>query len=194
MPISDEADTSSLTYKITIDGNGVKVAKHIDAATATEILSLVMSGSTTQTAPPSRRSPKRAASNGTAKPAGTSTGKTKRRAGSPGIVKELSLRPKGKTSLVDFVAEKQPSTHQQKQALIVYWLRHIGDMSQGITVDHVNTCYLEANWPRPTNLPNALAVTSKRKGWLDTSDMSNIRLTTRGEDEIKHNLPPKQKK
>ena len=77
--------------------------------------------------------------------------------------------------------------------MIVYWLREEAGISSGITVDHVNTCYAEANWARPADLRNALQVTAATKGWLDTSNMDDIRLTTRGEDELLHNLPPKKK-
>lgn len=185
---------STPTFKVTIDGDGVKVARDVDAATATEILGLVMGGGSSPQRPASSGRAGRSRSRRTKPVASGQTAKTKRRSSSPNVVRDLSLRPKGKTAFVDFADEKKPATHQQKQVVIVHWLRHEAGMSEGITTDHVNTCYLEANWPRPSDLSNALAVTSKRKGWLDTSDLSNIRVTTRGEDEVNHNLPPKPKK
>jgi hypothetical protein len=39
------------------------------------------------------------------------------------------------------VADKQPSSHQQKQLVAVYWLAKEARLSSGITVDHINTCY-----------------------------------------------------
>lgn len=195
MSVSSEADASTPSYSITIDGNGVKVSKEIDADTATEILAMVMGGSSR---PSTRTRAKKPARSRASKPSKTggngSKPPAKRKAGSPGIVKDLSMRPKGKKTFMEFIAEKQPSTHQQKQAVILYWLRNEAAMAAGITTDHVNTCYLEANWPRPATLDNAMQVTAKVKGWFDTSDMSNIRLMTRGEDEVKHNLPPPAKK
>jgi hypothetical protein len=193
MSASGGGDEVTPTFTITISGDGVNVKKTVDVATATEILAVVMGGAGGSAS--TARAPKRPARTRAAKPAGSSTkSKPKRRAGSPSVVKDLTLRPKGKTAFVDFVATKQPKTHQQKQAVILYWLRHEGGVAQGITTGHVNTCYVEANWPRPADLNNALQVTAKVKGWFDTSDMSNIRLTTRGEDEVGHNLPPKPKK
>lgn len=193
MPVSDEADALSPTYKVTIKGDGVDIAKSVDAEITTEILGLVMGRASSATQRPQHRSRAR----GTATRGGrTSNGgsqKAKRKAAAPGIVKDLSLRPKGKTSFADFTVEKQPATHQQKQAVILYWLREFGSMSEGITTDHVNTCYLEAHWPRPANLANAISVTAKKKGWIDSSELSNIRLTTRGEDEVVHKLPPPPK-
>lgn len=194
MSASSGDGESTPSFKVTIDGDGVSVAKEVDAATATEIIALAMGGaSSSQSRPRSGTSTRTRAPRSKPTAGGKST-KTKRRAGAPSVVKDLSLRPKGKTAFVDFTAEKSPTTHQHKQVVIVYWLRHVAELSEGITADHVNTCYVEANWPRPSDLRNGLAVTSKAKGWFDTSDLSNIRLTARGEDEVQHNLPPKPKK
>ncbi len=78
--------------------------------------------------------------------------------------------------------------------MAVYWLEKEAGMSSGITADHINTCYKAAGWKRPSNLGNAVAVTSTRKGWLDTSDGGNIKLTVPGEDFVTHELPPAEKK
>jgi hypothetical protein len=75
----------------------------------------------------------------------------------------------------------------------VYWLAKESGLSSGITVDHINTCYQGAGRKRPSNLRNALAVTAMKKGWLDTSDGSDIKLTVPGEDFVVHELPPKKK-
>ena len=87
-----------------------------------------------------------------------------------------------------------PSSHQQKQAVILYWLKHEAGLGTGITVDHVNTCYLDANWARPAELPNSLSVTANKKGWLDSRNFDDLKITTRGEDIVQHDLPPKGKK
>jgi hypothetical protein len=74
--------------------------------------------------------------------ASTSTGfKQTRRSGGPSVVKDLSLRPKGKKSFAEFVAEKQPGSHQQNQLVAVYWLAKEAGLASGITVDHINTGY-----------------------------------------------------
>ena len=49
------------------------------------------------------------------------------------------MRPSGKKPFKEFAAEKNPATHQQKQAVSV-WLRHEAGLTQGITPAHVNTC------------------------------------------------------
>jgi hypothetical protein len=104
-------------------------------------------------------------------------------------VKDLSLRPSDKPSFSDFAAEKQPQNHYEKQAVAVYWLDKIVGVPSGITVDHINTCYLGAKWKRPTNFDNSLQITATRKGWIDTSDGSHIQITVPGEDLVVHDLP-----
>ena len=197
MPIPESADASPATYKIKVTGGGVNVDGEVDAATASEIVRLAMGGAPVTAAASTPRARKRAMRGTRArgvKGDGGATTKPKRRAsGSPGLVKDLNLRPGGKTSFEDFVAEKLPTSHRDKQAVIVYWLRHMADISN-ITLDHVNTCYVNAGWTRPTNFANSLAATAAQKGWLDTSDMTSIGITTLGEDQVTHGLPAKSKK
>jgi hypothetical protein len=186
-------DQGGSTYKLSLSGDGIKVDRRVDGSVAAQILQLVIGG-VPATAPTELRGrttarSSRARKTSAARGRGDPKPKGRRKGASPGIVKDLSLRPRGKKSFADFVAEKKPATHQEKQVVIVHWLRHVAGMASGITPDHVNSCYLDAGWPRPSDLSNALAVTSTRKGWLDTSVTNDIRITTRGEDEVNHKLP-----
>ncbi len=198
MAQDDAAEAAGPTYELTLEGEGIKVARTLSSATAMEVLSLVMTGGTApgsgggQRATPRRSPRRRRAATTTSTKDGAPKPKARRR-GSPGVVKDLSLRPKGKIAFADFVAEKGPKTHQQKQTVIVYWLHHEAGLTS-ITPDHVNTCYVDAGWARPADLYNNLQVTAGQKGWLDTRDMSDIKVTTRGEDEVNHNLPPQSKR
>ena len=197
MSISNESDASSATYKITLKGDGVTIAKDIDAAIAAEVMALVVGGpsygSATSTKP---KATKPRSHRGSAKKSSESAAKTraKKRSGSPGIVNDLELRPKGKQSFVDFAMEKKPDGHFEKQAVSLYWLRHIAGVATGISVDHVNTCYVAAEWPRPAALAGNMRLGATRTKWLDTSDRSNLILTTVGEDMVKHKLPRAQNK
>lgn len=193
MPVPNESDVPSATYKITLKGDGIAVDKEIDGATATEVVALIMGGASPGIGTSSHRrstSRKRAAS----KPSAARRGKPKAKARQPGVINDLNLRPSGKQSFVDFAKEKKPGGHFEKQAVILYWLRHSAGLSAGITLDHVNTCYTAAEWKRPARFASNMSLTAARKRWIDTSDMSNIVLTTLGEDEVKHNLPPAQAK
>lgn len=117
--------------------------------------------------------------------------KKRRKASSPGLVKDLSFRPEGKKTLRAFVGEKQPVTHGEKQAVVLHWLGTEGNVSGGASVNHVNTAYVEMNWRRPSDLANSLAKAASEKGWFDTSDLTQIQLTARGEDLVRHGLPAK---
>lgn len=182
-------------FKVTVVGDGVEIDRDVDVEVAMQVIGLVMGGAlpgpsadpassgrartaptdkaTSQRKPPKRDTPKKA----------------RRRSTGPGVVKNLSLRPQGKTPFSRFATEKEPKTHGEKQAVIVFWLQHEAEMADGITAAHINTCYQEAGWPRPNDLVANLYLTASRKGYVDTSDVENISITTRGEDLVGHSLP-----
>ena len=62
----------------------------------------------------------------------------------------------------------------------MFWLFKHGGVSK-VTIDHVNTCYQGAFWPRPADLANELQQTAAKKHWLVTKDAQNIEMTTIGE-------------
>lgn len=117
----------------------------------------------------------------------------KRSSSAPTMVKDLDLAPKGKTSFKDFVAEKAPTTNDDKNVVIVYYLAQVTGTSP-ITIDHVFTSYRSAGWKIPKNLQNSLAVTASRKGYFETSDLRDIRLEVHGINRVEHELPEKAKK
>lgn len=179
---------SSSTLHVTIKGEGLNIAMDVSLATANAMISLAMGGTVaaSDTASRSSAKPRRRAA---AKPTVARTGKAKPKSRRPGMVNDLQLRPKGKPSFVDFATEKQPDGHFEKQAVILYWLRHVAGVAAGISLDHVNTCYVAAEWPRPAALASNMRLGATRTKWLDTSDRSNLTLTTVGEDMVKHKLP-----
>lgn len=107
------------------------------------------------------------------------------------IDKTLNLKPSGKTSFADFAAQKSPSTDRKKVVLCVYYLLNkLGKKPIGI--NQVYTCYKSINWRVPADLAGTLCWVSSQKGWLDTSDSLDIKMTTHGENLIEHDLPPKK--
>jgi hypothetical protein len=188
-------------FKVTVTGTGMKIDQEVDQATALEIVGVLLGGGEVSGETPSHRARSRTSARrrpgqrSQAKRKAPAKRKTGGRSRSPGMVKDLKLRPSGKKGFKEFADEKTPTTHQEQQAVIVFWLQHIAGI-QGITVAHINTCYQNANWRRPANLMNSLAVTATKKGWLDTGDMDNITISSSGEDYVRHDLPhePKAKK
>lgn len=195
-----DSENSPERYALSLEGEGVAISREVNKNVALEIIAMVMSGSRL----PAPSEVNSGENSGTAQrpdatmrragrrtPAKKKATGPKRRAGSVGVVKDLGMRPAGKKSFADFIAEKQPRRHNERQVVIVAWLTQEAGISP-ITVEHVNTCYSEANWARPADLRNSMQVTSATKRWLDTGDMADIKLTTPGEDEVRHNLPPEK--
>lgn len=180
-------------YRLVLTGEGLNIDRSLDAATALTVVELVMGGVPGAAASPAKA--RQARKSKTKRKAAQGSGDLKRsprtKGSSPSIVRDLSLRPEGKPSFADFVEEKQPGSHFEKQAVAVYWLAEIAGMQEGITVDYINTCYVGAKWKRPVHFEKNLQLTAARRGWIDTSDGTNIKITVQGQDLVVHDLPSK---
>jgi hypothetical protein len=117
----------------------------------------------------------------------------RKRTGGPTTIRDLDLAPKGKTSLREFVGEKQPKTNHDQNVLSVYYLSEILGVP-AVTLDHVFTCYRDIRWREPASLSNSLSLTSNRKRFLDTSNLEDIKLTPAGRSHVELDLPPTTKK
>jgi hypothetical protein len=117
---------------------------------------------------------------------------TKRRAVAPTMLKDLDLAPKAKTSFKDFVAEKNPKSQDDKNAVSVYYLAQEAGVSP-ITTDHVFTCYRVAGWKIPPSLVMSLRLTASKKAYIDTANSQSILLTNHGINRVEHDLPMKSK-
>lgn len=119
-------------------------------------------------------------------------GKTKAKAKpSLSLVKDLNLKPEGKKSLDEFSDIRKPNSHYEKSTVAAYYLKHELDLP-AITESHVYTCFKHMKWRVPANLSNTLAYTASHFGWLDTSNLQDIKVTTMGENLVEHDLPKKK--
>jgi hypothetical protein len=123
---------------------------------------------------------------------GGTKSKLSRGSGQPKVVKDLDLRPKGKTSFADFVKEKGPASNNDKTVVALYYLANELKISR-VTRDHVFTAYREMGWKIPNDFANSLQQTATKKRFLDTSNADDLRLLTPGLNRVEHDLP-KQKK
>jgi hypothetical protein len=119
-------------------------------------------------------------------------GKGRKKSSVPSLVKSLDLRPGGKSPFNDLVLEKQPKSNNEKSLLIVHFLRGFPGVD-AVTLDHVFTVYRDQGWRVPANLRNQLQVMASTKGWLDTSEGSDIKVTVKGENYVNHDMPKKKK-
>lgn len=189
-------------FKVAVEGGGLKMDKEVDQATVLAVVNLLMGGEVAPLVPPvdeenGGTGTERGADPKPPRPRRTlaaKKGKVKRasKAKSVGLDKDLSLRPKNKKSFADFVDEKGPSNHEDKVTVCVFWLTKVA--GHKATPEAVNSCYEGAGWKRPADLRNKLRVTASKRGWIDTGDSEDIKITTSGEDHVKHDLPETAKK
>lgn len=127
--------------------------------------------------------------------AGVAPLKTKSQKKSKSIIamdKSLNLSPTGKQSALEFASDKAPSNAQEKCVVAVHYLRDVIEL-QSISVQAVLTFFKTVQWPPPTDLKNKLQQAGS-KGWLDTANSEDIKLTTLGERLVEHDLSAKAKK
>lgn len=109
------------------------------------------------------------------------------------VVKDLNLKKEGTNpSLRDFYAQKMPATFSEQNAVFVYYLNRLKEI-EAITPNHIFTCYKEVGARVPGAFYQSLMDTARMKGWIDTGNTDQIRITTVGENFVEHDLPKSQK-
>ncbi|QDW67680.1 hypothetical protein [Luteimonas granuli] len=133
------------------------------------------------------RKSKKAASNGSSpKP------KAKSKGGGPTMLKDLDLSSGKQGRLKDFHAQFDAKSAPDHNLIFVYFLQYKLGIT-GITENHVYTCYRDVGVKVPGAFRQSLFNTANRNGWLDTSDMENIVVSTRGMNHLEHDFPKKAK-
>jgi len=105
--------------------------------------------------------------------------------------KSLNLSPGGKKSAATFAGEKAPQNVLQKAVVAAYYLRDVLEV-EAVTAQGVFTFFKTLNWPVPSDMKNTLQQAGT-KGWLDTKESEDIKITSMGENLVEHSLPPKPK-
>ncbi|MBD5636288.1 MAG: zinc ribbon domain-containing protein [Clostridia bacterium] len=101
------------------------------------------------------------------------------------VVTSLNLSPTGKESLKDFLSRRNLKSAMELNTAFVYYLEKIIGCTT-ITPNHVYTCYKHANIKYPSKLRQSLTDTKRRKTWIETADMENIKIAPNGENYIEH--------
>jgi hypothetical protein len=131
-------------------------------------------------------------SRGVSKKTSTPRKKSSKSKPSLSLIKDINLEPSGKKSFEDFANEKLPSSHPEKCVVCVYYI--LNELQQGpVSVNHVFTCFRDIHWRLPADLKDVLYWTASQRNWLDTSDISDIKVTPSGNNLIEHELPRKEK-
>ncbi len=96
-----------------------------------------------------------------------------------------------KQGLRDFYNEKAPSSGYECNVVFVYYLQKNAGVEK-INPNHIYTCYKEVVRAYPNALRQNLIDTKRDKGWISTSDINAITLTSKGENYVEHDLPAKE--
>lgn len=123
-------------------------------------------------------------------PNGENKSKPKRRSTtSYSLVPDLNLRPKDEKSLEEFFNEYSIANNFERNITILYYLRRVLKL-EGIGINHIYTCYKKVGAKIP-NIYQSLADTKNRKGWIDTTNMDDLKVTIQGENYIEHEASKK---
>lgn len=124
---------------------------------------------------------------------GTTKKKPQQSTKTPKIVPDLNLRPNdGKDSLDIFYASLSIKNSSKEQNLVfIYYMQKILGLTR-ISMDSVYTCYKHIKKIKvPGNLYQSLADTKNKKGWIDTSNMEELKVTIPGENYLEHDMQKK---
>ncbi len=106
------------------------------------------------------------------------------------IVHDINFRPEGRPSLKDFYSGKLPSDSQEQVTLFVYYLEKILNCDS-IGWNHIYSAYKDVGTKSPIDIPKITRNAAARKGRINCSDTSNLRITVAGENYVEHDLPAK---
>ena len=107
----------------------------------------------------------------------------------PAIVNSLNLRPSdGKLSLEDFYNTlKVGDNYFEKNLVFTYYLQKILETTN-ISDDHIYTCYKHMKAKVSNNLYQSIVDTKNRKGWIDSTNINDIKVTIAGENYVEHDM------
>lgn len=106
------------------------------------------------------------------------------------LVNTLNLNPPEGKSLKTFFGEFSSKTFLEKNLLFVYYVERelkIDNIGQ----NHIYTCYKNVGEKVPGNLYQSLVDTKNLKGWIESKDINNLKITIAGENYVEHDFPKK---
>lgn len=102
------------------------------------------------------------------------------------LITSLNLVSNGKESLKDFYAKYQVKNNFERNIVILYYLRRVVG-EENIGINHIYTCYKHLSQKVPS-IYQSLLDTKNRKGWVDTSNTDDLKVTVAGENYIEHEM------
>lgn len=102
----------------------------------------------------------------------------KTKSGQPNYLTEFDFAPNNEISLKEFSSKNNTTSNMEKNVLFVYYLQEILKIDD-ISIDHIYSCYRHIGLKIPS-FPQTLVDTKKRKSWIDTAHMNDIKITRVG--------------
>ena len=104
------------------------------------------------------------------------------------FLKNLDLSGSGKIKrLKEYYLQYKVTSNFERNLIFVYYLGN-EKKEKNITIDHIFTCYKEVGGKVPKALQQSLLDTAHRKGWIDTSQNSDIKITVSGDNYMNHDI------
>lgn len=107
----------------------------------------------------------------------------------PQYMADFDFRPANKDSLKDFYSKYEAKSNLERNLVFTYYLQEILNV-QGISINHIFSCYRHLGLKIPS-FPQTLIDTKKRKGWIETADTDNLKVTREGINYFEHEFAKK---
>ncbi|MBB6329829.1 hypothetical protein HNP24_000779 [Chryseobacterium sediminis] len=103
-----------------------------------------------------------------------------------GLISSLNLISKGSLSLKDFFGQFVTKNNFENNIVILSYLKN--EMKEeNVGVNHIYTCYKNLGIKVPS-IKQSLFDTKHRKGWIDTSNIEDLKITVAGENFMDHEI------
>jgi hypothetical protein len=113
--------------------------------------------------------------------------KASQKSASFSLVSDLNLNPSNTKSLKMFYGEFLAKSFFEKNLLFVYYMERIIKIND-ISANHIYTCYKHVGQKIPGNLYQSLVDTKNHKGWIETKDINDLKITIAGENYVEHDF------
>jgi len=105
----------------------------------------------------------------------------------PTFMVDLDFLPSGEESLDDFYKKFKVVSNQERNLIFIYYLQEVMK-EPAITISHVFSCYKHLRLKIPS-FPQTLTDTKHLKGWIETANFNELRVTRNGSNYLEHDKP-----
>lgn len=102
--------------------------------------------------------------------------------------KGLNFAPAGKPTLAEFIADKEPRNQHERNLVACHYLDEMVGI-ENVDTNHVLAVYRQAGWKMPADPDNSLHSTYSKMRWIDTEDMSSIKVLWAGTNHVETSMP-----